>query len=127
MSKNSKKIKLYTKTVYGQVFKGGVFKESFENDFIRAKHEAEKAEGCVGLAVYERDVYLDGSMSEETKKIVIFGPALVVSKYDAIKINKRDQLGYTDIERLDAQEYYHVPAKGALFPKDKLTLVLDRR
>ena len=127
MSKNSRKIKLYTKTVYGQVFKGGIFKEEFENDFIHAKLNAEKTEGCIGLAVYERDVYLDGSMSEETKKIVVFGPVLTVSKYDAIKLNKKEKLGYKDIERLEALEYYYVPEKGTLLPKDNLTLVLDRR
>ena len=123
MSTNGK-IKLYTKTVYGQVFKGGVFAEASEYDFIVAKKRAEKTEGCVGLVVIEKDVYLDGSMSEETKKIVLFGPALTVSKKDAVEINNRGNLGYVDIERTDAEEYYHVPVKGALFPKDNKTIVL---
>lgn len=123
MSTNDK-IKLYTKTVYGQVFKNGVFAEASDYDFIVAKKKANKTDGCIGLAVYEKDVYLDGSMSEETKKIVLFGPALTVSKSDAIEINKRANLGYVDIDREEVEEYYHMPVKGVLFPKDSMTIVL---
>lgn len=120
----SSKVRLYTKTVYGQVLQGGMFNEANECDFILAKKKAEKTDGCVGLVVIEKDVYLDGSMSEETKKIVLFGPALTISKNEAIEINARENLGYVDIERTDAMEYYHVPAKGTLFPKNSLTIVL---
>ena len=125
MSVNGK-IKLYTKTVYGQVFQNGTINDAYDSDFILAKKKADKTDGCVGLVVIEKDVYLDGSMSEETKKIVLFGPATTVSKSEAIEINNRDNLGYVDINRSENEEYYHMPAKGVLFPKDKLTFVLDK-
>lgn len=101
--------------MYGQVFKGGVLKSFSECSFSDAKYEAKKAEGCVGLAIYERDVYLDGSKGDENQKILLFGSVLTISRSKAIEINNRDKLGYINLEKIETQEYYYIPSYGVLF------------
>lgn len=114
------KKKFYTRTTYGIVYKEGICYG--EEEFLHAKHKALQ-EG-IGIAVYERDVYTDGSMGEEKREVFLLGVTQTLSKAEAISLNKKENLGYKDFSRLKAKEFFYMAQHKALIAKDEATFAL---
>lgn len=115
------KQELYTSTTYGVIYKEGVFRSSFENDFTIAVHEAKK-EG-IGIAIYEKIVYFDRSRGKEREKKLFFNVTEILTKAQAISLNQKENLGYRNLEALAIEEWLYICSKKALVAKDEFTFV----
>ena len=117
-------VKIYTKTTFGEVVKGGVFTDTSYCDFDLAVNSFRRNK-AIGISVCETDIYLSGKKVPKPRKIFLFGPWEVVSKEEALILNEKEKLGYIGLAKMKVNAFFYSEAFKCLMIKDNRIFPLE--
>ncbi len=123
------KTKVYTKSIFGKIFKGTILWGGQEE--IPFAHICRDAleQNAVGIAVQETFYFLNNSSKIQEKKLFLFmeGNWRTVSKAEAILLNRSQELAYIESSLLEMpnQEFFYSEIWKALIPKDDNVFIFE--